>query len=44
MKLVSQSLSSTCLMPTFCPAKTFERLTFLVLRQMRPQAVTVTGP
>jgi hypothetical protein len=43
MKLTSQILSSVCLMPTVCPAKTWLRLIFLRLKQMRPHVVTVTA-
>ena len=42
MKLTSQILSPTCLMPTFWPAKTWLRLIFRRSKQMRPQRVTVT--
>jgi hypothetical protein len=33
--------SSTWRTPTICPAKTWLRLIFRVLKQMRPQVVTV---
>jgi hypothetical protein len=39
----SQMLSSTYLMPSFCPAKTVEILIFFLSMQMRPQVVTTTS-
>src|SRR3954447_21265048 len=41
MKLTSQTRSPTCVTPTFCPANTWLRLTFRLLKQMRPHWVTV---
>ena len=41
MKLTSQMLSLTFLMPTLWPAKTSLRLIFCLLKQMRPHVVTV---
>jgi hypothetical protein len=41
MKLTSQILSLTSLMPTFWPANTVLRLIFCRLNRMRPQRVTV---
>jgi hypothetical protein len=43
MKVASQMFSSTCLIPIFWPAKTWLRLIFRVLKQMRPQVVTMTA-
>ena len=43
MKVTSQICSSTCLMPTFRPAKTVLRLTLWRTKQIRPQLVTVTS-
>ena len=40
MKLTSQMRSPTCVTPTLCPAKTWLRLTFWLLKQIRPQWVT----
>ncbi len=41
MKLMSQMLSLTSLIPTYCPANTELRLSFCWLKQMRPPRVTV---
>jgi hypothetical protein len=40
MKVRSQISSLTCLIPTFCPAKTVLRLIFCRFKQMRPHAIT----
>ena len=42
MKVTSQMRSSIWRIPTFWPAKTVLRLTFCLLKQIRPQVVTVT--
>jgi hypothetical protein len=43
MKLMSQIRSSVCLTPTVWPAKTWLRLIFWRLKQMRPHVVIVTA-
>ena len=43
MKVTSQILSLTSLIPTFCPAKAWLRLILRLPRQMRPQWVIVSG-
>ena len=42
MKVTSQTRSPTCVIPTFCPAKTWLQLTFRACQQIRPQFVTMT--
>ncbi len=43
MNETSQTFSSTSLSPSYCPAKTCERLTFLLCMQILPQEVTRTS-